>query len=100
MSLSWRAFIYGDGKNGKGIGHTKLIPGFRGTFGGPYYVIHRADFQSALYRRALDLGVRVKLASRVVDYNPQVPRITLEDGQSFEADLIVAADGQLYLMLG
>ncbi|RHZ43502.1 putative salicylate hydroxylase [Aspergillus thermomutatus] len=80
-------------ENGKVIGHTRLIPGFRQTFGGPYYVIHRADFHSALYRRALDLGVTVKLACRVVDYNPQVPRIKLEDGQSFEADLIVAADG-------
>jgi salicylate hydroxylase len=87
-------------ENGDIIGYTKLIPGFRETFGGPYYVIHRADFHSAFYKRALDLGVRVKLASRVVDYDPQVPRITLEDGQSFEADLIVAADGQLYLILG
>lgn len=53
----------------------------------------RANFHTALHQWALDQGVTVKLASRVVEYDPQRPSITLEDGTSTLADLIVAADG-------
>lgn len=84
-------------ESGKVIGLTKLIPNFRKSFGAPYYVIHRANFHTALHQRALDQGVTIKLASRVVEYNPQRPSITLEDGSSALADLIVAADGMSLL---
>jgi salicylate hydroxylase len=70
-----------------------MIPNFRETFGAPYYVIHRANFHTALYRRTLDLGVAVKLASRVVEYDVERTGIVLESGDWKEADLIVAADG-------
>jgi salicylate hydroxylase len=56
-------------------------------------VIHRADFHTALHQRALDLGVTIKLASRVTEYNPQGSSILLENGTAVSADLIVAADG-------
>ncbi|OJJ30262.1 hypothetical protein ASPWEDRAFT_121549, partial [Aspergillus wentii DTO 134E9] len=80
-------------KNGKVIGLTQLIPSFREIFNGPYYVVHRADFLAALYQRALDLGVTVKLASNVVDYDSERPSVRLEDASVFTADLVVAADG-------
>lgn len=81
-------------ETGEIIGLTQLIPNFRNTFRAPYYVIHRADFHSALYRRALDLGVTVKLGSRVVEYKLQGPSICLQNGTSVSADLVIAADGQ------
>ncbi|KAJ6000802.1 hypothetical protein N7481_001211 [Penicillium waksmanii] len=80
-------------ESGGVIGLTRLMPDFRNVFHAPYYVIHRADFHTALHRRALDLGVRIKLASRVTEYNTQGPSIFLEDGTTVSADLIVAADG-------
>lgn len=80
-------------QNGKVIGHTRLIPDCRQQYGAPYYVIHRADFHDAMYRLAVDLGVTVKLASRVVDYDVDAPSITLQDGSKVTADLVVAADG-------
>ena len=80
-------------ENGKVIGLTKLIPNCRETFDGPYYVVHRADLHSIMYRRVLDLGIKVNLGSRVVDYNPQTPSINLGNGSTIKADLIVAADG-------
>jgi salicylate hydroxylase len=76
---------------------TKLIPNFRETFGAPYYVIHRANFHTALHKRALDLGVRVKLAARVVKYDAVGGSITIADGSSASADLIIAADGTFHL---
>ncbi|KAJ5403239.1 hypothetical protein N7509_003110 [Penicillium cosmopolitanum] len=58
-------------ESGDIIGLTCLMPDFRNIFHAPYYVIHRADFHTALHQRALDLGVSIKLASRVTEYNPQ-----------------------------
>ena len=90
-SISFRRW-----SNGKVIGYTKLAPYFPKLFGAPYHVIHRADFHSALYRRALDLGIEIVLGSKVVDYHAQISSITLADGSLLEADLIVAADGELF----
>ncbi|KAL4896202.1 hypothetical protein BDV59DRAFT_210798 [Aspergillus ambiguus] len=87
-SISFRRWA-----TGETIGYTKLIPEFRKTFDAPYYVVHRAHFHSAMHKRAIDAGVKVKLASRVVDYNPRTPSIKLADGSIYKADLIVAADG-------
>ena len=75
------------------IGHTKLVPDFREKFKAPHYVVHRAHFHDALYRRALELGVGVKVASRVTKYNLDEPSVSLADGSVLHAELIVGADG-------
>ncbi|KAL3446128.1 hypothetical protein BJX65DRAFT_319028 [Aspergillus insuetus] len=80
-------------ENGDTIGYTRLIPGFRETFDAPYYVIHRADFHSALVQRARDLGIEIKLGCKVTGYDLGNTAIHLESGDSFGADLVVAADG-------
>jgi salicylate hydroxylase len=80
--------------DGKVIGYTKLVPQFRENFHGAYYVIHRAHFHDALYRRALELGVQVKVASRVEKYDMEAPSVQLVNGDTLQADLIVAADGK------
>lgn len=82
-------------KNGKVIGHTKLGADFRARFDAPYWVIPRHDYHKALHDMARDLGVTVKLGSKVVSYDSAAPTITLEGGQVISADLIVAADGML-----
>ena len=84
-------------ESGQVIGLTRLIPKFRALFGAPYYVIHRANFHTALHERALDLGVKIKLAAKVVAYDASGPQIILENGVSACADLIVAADGSYSL---
>jgi salicylate hydroxylase len=81
-------------ETGNVIGYTKLIPDFRETFKAPYYVVHRAHFHDALYQLALRLGVEVKINSKVVDYDEHTPSLTVEDGRSMQADLIIAADGR------
>jgi salicylate hydroxylase len=81
-------------QNGQVIGHTKLVPDFRENFKAPYYVVHRAHFHDALYKRALELGVEVRVASRVTSYNLDEPSVSVADGTALRADLIVAADGK------
>ncbi|QKX60295.1 uncharacterized protein TRUGW13939_07438 [Talaromyces rugulosus] len=80
-------------QNGKVIGNTRLIPDFVDGFNAPYYVVHRADFLSALHKKALDEGIEINLGSKVSDYHPIKGQIILEDGNIHGADLVVAADG-------
>ena len=81
-------------ENGKVIGYTKLIPDFRETFKAPYYVVHRAHFHDALYQLALKLGVEVRINQKVIDYDQDTPSVTVEDGTTMSADLVIAADGE------
>ncbi len=76
------------------IGYTKLVPDFRDNFQAPYYVVHRAHFHAALHERALELGIEVRVNSKVVDYDLEAPSVGLENGQVLSADLVVAADGR------
>ncbi|KAM0097284.1 hypothetical protein ACP6JE_008201 [Aspergillus fumigatus] len=87
-SISFRRW-----QNGAVIGKTRLLPDFIDNFQAPYYVIHRADFHSALCRKANDMGIDIRLGARVVDYDPVLGSITLKDGTSHRGDLVVAADG-------
>ncbi|RHZ58557.1 hypothetical protein CDV55_105320 [Aspergillus turcosus] len=86
-SISFRRW-----QNGTVIGKTRLLPDFIDNFHAPYYVIHRADFHSALCRKAQDMGIEIRLGARVANYDPVLGSITLEDGTSHTGDLVVAAD--------
>ncbi|OAR02357.1 hypothetical protein LLEC1_02451 [Akanthomyces lecanii] len=82
-------------ENGTALGITRLVPDFRFKFGGPYYLMHRADFHTALVKCARQLGVEIRTASRIISYNSDadIPSVETVDGRVFAADLIVAADG-------
>ena len=80
-------------QNGDVIALTQYVPGFKEKYGAPYWVMHRAHFHDSMHRLALDLGVEVKIASKVEHYEPEVGRIVLENGATYDADLIVASDG-------
>ncbi|OAG10630.1 FAD/NAD(P)-binding domain-containing protein, partial [Paraphaeosphaeria sporulosa] len=80
-------------QNGEILSLTKLVPEFEEKFGAPYYVIHRANLQRAMYQLALSLGVRVRVNAGVRSYNDEASSIVLENGETHYADLIVAADG-------
>ncbi|KAI1505315.1 hypothetical protein F5X99DRAFT_430557 [Biscogniauxia marginata] len=79
--------------NGQVIGLTKLSPEFEENFASPYCVVHRSDFHEALHKRAVELGVKLLLNSRVVGYNPADPSVTLANGSVMSADIVIAADG-------
>lgn len=89
------AMIIRQWENGEAIGLTGVGPKFRAMFHALYYVIHRANFHEILHARAHDLGVIIKLGSKVEAYNAGTPLVTLENGQVLIADLIVAADGEI-----
>lgn len=80
-------------ENGDVIGLTALDSEFAENFGSPYHVVHRADFHKALHQRAIELGVQVRLNSRVVEYAGGSSAV-LQDGSVVDGDLVVAADGE------
>lgn len=65
----------------------------RSKYGAPFWDLHRVDLQEALYHRAKQLGVIVRLGARVADVDFDVPLLRLESGEELRSDLIVAADG-------
>ncbi|KAF9691670.1 hypothetical protein EKO04_010189 [Ascochyta lentis] len=80
-------------ESGAIIGHTALGQSFQENFQEPYYVVHRAHFHDALLQRALQLGVKVDLGCRVVQYQEQEGSVVLADHSVVKGDLVVAADG-------
>ncbi len=62
-------------------------------YGSPLWGLHRVDLQSALARRAKELGVILKLAAKVIEVDFAAPAVTLAGGERIGGDLVVAADG-------
>lgn len=67
----------------------------RKKYGAPFIDMHRVDLQKILYKKAISLGVDVRLNHRIlsVDSTPEGPRIILESGQTLDCDVVVGADG-------
>lgn len=70
----------------------------RRKYGAPFSDCHRVDLQQAMVRRAKELGVQLVLDAKVTEMDfGNAPgdraRAKLYTGKSYEADLIVGADG-------
>lgn len=61
--------------------------------GAPQYVVHRADLQRALLEEAKTVA-DVRVNSKVVDIDFAGSSVTLRDGTTLQADVIVGADGK------
>lgn len=66
---------------------------------GRYWQVHRPDLQRALFERAQELGVKIHVATRVVDLNPQTGEVVLANGRTIASDLIICADGKCPLSI-
>lgn len=70
----------------------------RRKYGAPFADCHRVDLQRALAERAKELGVTLILNARVTNIDlgyksGDRARVKTSEGQEFEADLVVGADG-------
>ncbi|KAG2733501.1 hypothetical protein G9P44_003026 [Scheffersomyces stipitis] len=79
--------------NGKVLSMTPLDPEMTKSYGNPYVLIHRADYQRILHESALELGVEYKLNSRIASVDQEAVTVTMVDGNIHQADIIVGADG-------
>ena len=58
----------------------------------PYLQVHRADLMEALEAAARAAGAEIRLGAAVADASPE-GALTLETGETVEADVILGADG-------
>ncbi|KAF7342747.1 FAD/NAD-binding domain-containing protein [Mycena sanguinolenta] len=78
--------------NGERIGWTKWGNAMETDHGAPYYLVHRADLLELLKSLAAPY-MTLRLKSKVVSVDPRTPLVTLENGETLHADLIIGADG-------
>ncbi|ANB14630.1 hypothetical protein AWJ20_2235 [Sugiyamaella lignohabitans] len=78
---------------GEILNATKLDPHMTETYGFPYWLIHRADYQRVLWDYALSIGVAIKTCSRIDSVDDATHTVKLVDGTTYTGDLIVGADG-------
>lgn len=62
--------------------------------------IPRAKYQRLLYESAVELGVEVRLSSRIRSIDESTPSITLVTGDIIEGDVVVGADGKCGFKMG
>ena len=62
-------------------------------YGESIWCLHRVELQTALARRAEELGVRINFGCRVRDVDFAGPSLLLEDERVESGDLLIAADG-------
>ena len=65
----------------------------RRKYDAPFWDLHRVDLQVALFERAKELGVKVRLGARVAEIGFEKPSLHLQNGEELNADLLVGADG-------
>jgi salicylate hydroxylase len=67
------------------------------TYCAPYLMIHRKDIHNILYTRAKELGAVINFGCNItpssIDINK--PEIELDTGETFRADVVIGADGQI-----
>uniref|UniRef100_A0A0D2XBW0 FAD-binding domain-containing protein n=1 Tax=Fusarium oxysporum (strain Fo5176) TaxID=660025 RepID=A0A0D2XBW0_FUSOF len=59
----------------------------------PYWDMHRADLQLAMFERAKSLGIRFEFGTTVTDVDLAIPQLTTDKGDKITGDLVIAADG-------
>lgn len=59
-----------------------------------WYLVHRVDLHNHLKKRALETAtLHTQCRIITIDISGSRPSVTLDDGRTFEADLLLGADG-------
>jgi 2-polyprenyl-6-methoxyphenol hydroxylase-like FAD-dependent oxidoreductase len=67
-------------------------------FGAPFWQVHRADLHKVLLDGAREMGTKILMGRPVKGYDWEGPSAVLGNGETVEADVILAADGGLALL--
>ncbi|KAI9640188.1 hypothetical protein NHQ30_011425 [Ciborinia camelliae] len=62
-------------------------------YGAPFWGMHRVDLQRALCAKCDEIGVTIRLSSRVTNVDFEKTILTLEGGKTVEGDVILCTDG-------
>lgn len=62
-------------------------------YGSPFWGLHRVDLQRALATRCRELGVEIRLSSRVVDVSFGTAEVETDGGGREQGDAVICAEG-------
>lgn len=79
--------------SGEILSKTPLSPDMTESYGNPYLLIHRADYQRVLYEKVISMGVIHKFNCRITEIDDNEICVKLENGETYKGDIIVGADG-------
>ncbi|MCJ1310762.1 hypothetical protein MMC25_004429 [Agyrium rufum] len=78
---------------GRDLSAQNLVPFTKTVYDAPYMVIHRADLQRHMVAEAQRLGIEIRLGCHISNISVWPPAISMQNGETFLADLVVGADG-------
>ncbi len=85
--------IFRDGRTGKEVARLSSAQEYRRRYGAPYIGIHRADLQAILFDALDPSSLHLSKRLTAIDDTGSAARLTFEDGDDTEADLVIGADG-------
>lgn len=96
-AVTWKALNFVNALTLENVRPPMPVDG-QAQYGAPLYSFHRSDLHTGLRETALSedgLGpaVELQLSSRVGEYDSHTGTVTLEDGSSHRANLVIVADG-------
>lgn len=80
-------------EKGQFLGAAPLMPQVEDRYGAPQYVAHRADVHKVLMDDSATVS-ELRVNSMVTGIDFFTPSVTLSDGTTLRADLVVGADGR------
>jgi len=80
-------------RTGRLLHHTPLGDFARTTYGAPYFHLHRADLLDVLVGAVPAEAIRLRTVVTAVQDRGDAVTVTLDDGTTLDADVVVAADG-------
>lgn len=78
---------------GELLSETSYV-GVEEELGAPLYQIHRADLHDVLLAKVKALGATLIMGVSVAKFDAAGPSVQLTDGAVYNADVVVAADGE------
>ena len=95
LGVSPQALVIKDATDGAELTRQQLTGDFRQRYGAPYLVAHRSDLLSILLQATRDAGVRLITNERIVsvDSNDDIATAAAASGTTYEARLVIGADG-------
>ena len=70
--------------------HQELV---KQSYGSPHWCLYRVDLQTVMGKRALELGVDLRLGARVKNVDFDTATVDLLNGERAQGDVVLAADG-------
>ncbi|KAM9936253.1 hypothetical protein OXX80_004184 [Metschnikowia pulcherrima] len=80
-------------QNGSQLSSQNLVPTTQNEYQSDYLHIHRADYHSALVKRANEVGVDFKLGSRVSEIDFESSSVFCANGNVYHGDVVIGYDG-------